>query len=317
MAKKMVDIQLVSIESDVANDPIQLETVLIALDTFKKERNNKSFQIKIWNDGNNSNFVSGLVITEQIKDLPPKRNKDTGVFSSLGLQDNERLAYGNAFLYDKALNVIFYEVNGNGCYLDQFSSMIKEEWNQRQQGQQNQIIDITFASIPKNGGYQQYLSMYYLKEFVLEVACPHAIIQEYQNRNKTLIGAITPDLNRAINNNADVMQIRYATLGKKVNEQGLDATKIRKLVKAGQFILTGNQRANVRELKVVGFERSPEGRSHKTTADLITDLLKGSINLPTVSQHVDLQEVSRQSQIEELYSNMRQIIQSILQSQQI
>lgn len=317
MAKKMVDIQLVSIESDVANDPIQLETVLIALDTFKKEGNNKSFQIKIWNDGNNSNFVSGLVITEQIKDLPPKRNKDTGVFSSLGLQDNERLAYGNAFLYDKALNVIFYEVNGNGCYLDQFSSMIKEEWNQRQQGQQNQIIDITFASIPKNGGYQQYLSMYYLKEFVLEVACPHAIIQEYQNRNKTLIGAITPDLNRAINNNADVMQIRYATLGKKVNEQGLDATKIRKLVKAGQFILTGNQRANVRELKVVGFERSPEGRSHKTTADLITDLLKGSINLPTVSQHVDLQEVSRQSQIEELYSNMRQIIQSILQSQQI
>jgi len=315
MAKKMVDIQLISIESDVANAPIQLEAVLVALNDFKKEGNNKSYQIKIWNNGNNSNFVSGLVITEQIKDLPPKRNKDTGAFSSLGLQDNERLAYGNAFLYDKDLNVIFYEVNGNGCYLDQFSSMIKEEWNTRQQGQQNQIIDITFASIPKNGGYQQYLSMYYLKEFILEVACPHAIIQEYQNRNKTLLGAISPDLNRAVNNNADVMQIRYATLGKKANEQGLDASRIRKLVKAGQFILTGNQRANVRELKVVGFERSPEGRSHKTTADLITDLLKGSIELPTVSQHVDLQEENRQSQIESLHTNMRQIVQSILQPQ--
>jgi hypothetical protein len=313
MAKKMVDIQLVSIESDVANAPIQLETVLVALNDFKKEGNNKSYQIRIWNNDNNSNFVSGLVITEQIKDLPPKRNKDTGVFSSLGLQDNERLAYGNAFLYDKDLNVIFYEVNGNGCYLDQFSSMIKEEWNTRQQGQQNQIIDITFASIPKNGGYQQYLSMYYLKEFVLEVACPQAIIQEYQNRNKTLLGAISPDLNRAVNNNADVMQIRYATLGKKANEQGLDASRIRKLVKAGQFILTGNQRANVRELKVVGFEISPEGRSHRTTADLITDLLKGSIELPTVSQHVDLQEDSRRTQIESLHSNMLQIIQTILQ----
>lgn len=315
MAKKIVDIQLVSIESDVANAPIQLETVLVALNDFKKDGNNKSYQIRIWNNGNNSNFVSGLVITEQIKDLPPKRNRDTGVFSSLGLQDNERLAYGNAFLYDKDLKVIFYEVNGNGCYLDQFSSMIKEEWNTRQQAQQNQIIDITFASIPKNGGYQQYLSMYYLKEFVLEVACPQAIIQEYQNRNKTLLGAISPDLNRAVNNNADVMQIRYATFGKKTNEQGLDASRIRKLIKAGQFILTGNQRANVRELKVVGFERSPEGRSHRTTADLITDLLKGSIELPTVSQHVDLQEENRQSQIESLHLNMRQIVQSILQPQ--
>lgn len=317
MAKKMIDIQLVSIESDVASAPVQLETVLVTLTDFKKDGNNKSFQIKIWNDGQTSNFVSGIVITEQIKDLPPKRNKDTGVFSSLGLQDNERLAYGNAFLYDKELKVIFYEVNGNGCYLDQFSAMLREEWNGRQQGQHNQIIDITFASIPKNGGYQQYLSMYYLKEFVLEVACPQAIIQEYQNRNRTLLGAITPDLNRAINNNADVMQIRYATLGKKANEQGLDASKIRKLVRAGQFILTGNQRANVRELKVVGFERSPEGRSHRTTADLITDLLKGSIELPTVNQHVDLQEVSRQSQIEELHSNMRQNIQTILRPQQV
>ena len=60
-----------------------------------------------------------------------------------------------------------------------------------------------------------------------------------------------------------------------------------------------------------------EGRSHRTTADLITDLLKGSIELPTVNQHVDLQEASRQSQIEALHSNMRQIIQTILQPQQI
>lgn len=315
MAKKVIDIQLVAIESDVANAPVQMETVLVALDNFQKNGPNKSYQIKLWNNGQGSNYVSGIVITEQIKDLPPKRNKDTGVFSSLGLRDNERLAYGNAFLYDKDLKVMFYEVNGNGCYLDQFSAMIKDEWNGRQQGQQNHIIDITFASIPKNGGYQQYLSMYYLKEFIFEVACPHAIIQEYQNSHKTLLGAITPDLKRAVNNNADVMQIRYSTLGKKANEQGLDAGKIRKIVKAGQLILTGNQRANVIELKVVGFERSPEGRSHRTIADLITDLLKGSIELPTVNQHVDLQEAIRQTQIETLHSNMRQNIQSILQPQ--
>lgn len=317
MAKKTIDIQLVTIESDVANAPVQMESVLVTLDNFKKESNNKSHQIKLWNNGANLNFVSGIVITEQIKDLPPKRNKDTGEFSSLGLQANERLAYGNAFLYDKVLKTIFYEVNGNGCYLDQFASIVKDEWNARQQGQQNQIVEITFASIPKNGGYQQYLAMYYLREFIFEVACPQAIIQEYQNNRSTIFGAIKPDLNRAVSNNADVMQIRYATLGKKANAQGLDAGKIRKLVKAGQFLLTGNQRANVRELRVVGFERSPEGKSHRTTADLITDLMRGSIELPSVDQHEDLQEVTRQSQIESLHSNIRQNIQNILQPQQV
>ena len=122
MAKKIIDIQLVTLESDLANAPVQMESVLVTLDNFKKESKNKSYQIKLWNDGTNSDFVSGIAITEQIKDLPPKRNKDTGEFSSLGLQANERLAYGNAFLYDKVLKVIYYEVNGNGCYLDQFAS---------------------------------------------------------------------------------------------------------------------------------------------------------------------------------------------------
>ena len=82
MAKKMIDIQLLSIESDVANTTVQLESVLVALNNFQKNGANKSYQIKLWNNGQESNFVSGIVITEQIKDLPPKRNRDTGAFSS-------------------------------------------------------------------------------------------------------------------------------------------------------------------------------------------------------------------------------------------
>ncbi len=316
MPKKNVDIQLVSIESDVANQPVHLDTVLVALNGFKKEFNNKSFQLKLWDSGDITGVVSGIVITEQIKDLPPKRNKDTGEFSSLGLQPNETLAYGNAFLYDKSLEVIFYEVNGNGYYLDQFSGILIEEWNNRQNGQQNQIIDINFVAIPKNGGYRTYQSMYYLKEFVFEIACPHSIIQEYHNNNSTLLGAITPDLNRAVRNNADVMQIRYATFGKKGNRQGLDGKKIKKLVDAGMFILRGGQRSNVKELKVVGFETDSNGKSHKTSADLIADLLKGSITLPSVEQNKDLQEDSRKSQIELLHSNLTQTLCAILQRQQ-
>ena len=314
MAKKAVDIQKVSIESDVAHEPVLLEDVLLELSGYKADFDKKSVEIKLWDRGENSDVVSGIVITEQIKDLPPKRNKDTGEFSSLGLQENERLAFGNAFLYDKSLKVIFYEVNGNGCYLDDFSILIKEEWNRRQDGQNYQIIDIDFIAIAKNGGYDQYKRMYYLKEFTFKVVCPQAVLQEYQDKTKAISTGIKTEIKKAVDNNADIMEIHYATMGKKTNKQGLDANKISKLVKACMFILNGRQRTNVQTLKVVGYETNPEGSKGAKTADLIADLLKGSINLPTVVQQRNLQEDSRKTQIESLHNSSLAMLRNILGS---
>lgn len=312
MAKKVVDIQKVCIESDVAHEPITLDSILLELDGLKKNFDKKSVEIKIWDRGDNSDILSGIVITEQIKDLPPKRNIETGLFSSLGLQENERLAFGNAFLYDKKLCVIFYEVNGNGYYLDDFSILLKDEWNKRQNGQSYQIIDIDFIAIPRNGGYDQYKRMYYLKEFTFKVVCPQAVMLEYQDNTKAISTGIKTEIKKAVDNNADIMEIHYATLGKKANRQGLDQGKIRKLIKACMFILNGRQRDNVKTLKVVGFESNPERSKGTKTADLIADLLKGSIDLPTVVQQSDLQENSRKVQIEKLHSEHIACLKSIL-----
>lgn len=316
MAKKVVDIQKVSIESDVAHEPITLDSILLKLGGFKKDYDKKSVELKIWDRGDNSDIVSGIVITEQIKDLPPKRNIKTGIFSSLGLQEYERLAFGNAFLYDKKLSVIFYEVNGNGCYLDDFSILIKEEWNNRQNGQSYQIIDIDFIAIPRNGGYDQYKRMYYLKEFTFKVVCPQAVMLEYQDSTKAISTAIKTEIKKAVDNNADVMEIHYATLGKKANKQGLDQGKIRKLIKACMFILNGKQRDNVKTLKIVGFESNPEGSKGTKTADLIADLIKGSIDLPTVVQQSDLQEKSRKEQIERLHGESLVVLKSVINSEE-
>lgn len=312
MAKKLVDIQKVSIESDVAHAPVTLDSILLELSGYKKVFDKKSVEVKIWERGDNSDIVSGIVITEQIKDLPPKRNIETGEFSSLGLQENERLAYGNAFLYDKNLRVLFYEVNSNGCYLDDFSILIKDEWNRRQNGQSYQIIDIDFIAIPRNGGYDQYKRMYYLKEFTFKVVCPLEVMQEYQDNTKAIATGIKTEIKKAVDNNADIMEIHYATLGKKNNKQGLDANKIGKLIKACMFILNGRQRANVKTLKVVGYEANPEGSKGTKTADLIADLIRGSIDLPTVVQQRDLQEDSRKGQIERLHTNSLSLLRNVL-----
>lgn len=314
MTKKNIDIQMTEVVSDVANQPILLENVLNNLGGYKKILERKNYEIKILDDGNNGDFVVGLVITEQLKDLPPKRNKETGDFSSLGLQDNEILAFGNIFLYDKNLKVIFYEVNGNGCYLDTFLDLIKEEWNNRQHGQANQIVEINLASIPQNGGLAQFRRMTYLKEFQFEITCPNAVLQECQDRGSSITSAINQDLRKAVNNNADIVSISYTTFGKTVNRQGLDSSKIRKLIKAGTFLLGSAQRPNVKTLKVVGYEPNPNGngRTVKRTADLIADLLKGTINLPTVVQQSDLQEQSRRAEIVALHTELLPRLRSLL-----
>lgn len=314
MTNKNVDIQMTEVVSDVANQPVLLENVLNDLSGYKKILVRKNYEIKILDDGNNGDFVVGLVITEQLKDLPPKRNKVTGDFSSLGLQDNEILAFGNIFLYDKNLKVIFYEVNGNGCYLDTFLDIIKEEWNNRQHGQANQIMEINLASIPQNGGLAQYRRMTYLKEFQFEITCPNAVLQECKDRGNSITSAINQDLRKAVNSNADIVSINYTTFGKTVNRQGLDASKIGKLIKAGTFLLGSEQRSNVKTLKVVGYEPNPNGngRTVRRTADLIADLLKGTINLPTVVQQSDLQEQSRKTEIEALHTELLPRLRSLL-----
>lgn len=314
MTKKKIDIQLVKVVSDVANEPVLLENVLNALSGSKKALERKSYEIKILDKGNNGDSVVGLVITEQLKNLPPKRNKETGNFASLGLQDNEILAFGNIFLYDKNLKVIFYEVNGNGCYLDTFLDLIKEEWNNRQHGQANQIVEINLASIPQNGGLAQFRRMTYLKEFHFEIACPNAVLRECQDRGSSLTSAINPDLKKAVSSNADIMSINYTTFGKTKNPQGLDGSRIRRLLKAAHFILGSHQRSNVKVLKVVGYEPDPNGnrKTVKRTADLIADLLTGTINLPTVVQQSDLQEQSRKTEIKALHAKLLPSLHSLL-----
>ena len=66
----------------------------------------KEYIVKIYGSGNLDNCQEGIIVTGQNKDIPPKRNDQTGEFSALPVDiTHEKLSYGNAFLYDKKMNV--------------------------------------------------------------------------------------------------------------------------------------------------------------------------------------------------------------------
>lgn len=84
---------------------VSFADVLSYMSTKTISSNDKEYIIKIYKDCLD-NSIEGIIITGQNKDIPPKRDNETGEFSALPVNvHREKLSYGNAFLYDKKLNV--------------------------------------------------------------------------------------------------------------------------------------------------------------------------------------------------------------------
>ena len=88
------------------------------------------------------------------------------------------------FLYDGNLNVLLYEVNRNGCFLNN----IIEIYN-------NETIDdedkysLEFLAVVRKAEYERFLNMYYIKEFELDIAEPRAVLRNsrYRRWNRSCI----------------------------------------------------------------------------------------------------------------------------------
>lgn len=149
----------------------------------------KEYIVKIYGSGNLENCQEGIIITGQNKDIPPKRNNQTGEFSALSVDiAHEKLSFGNGFLYDKRLNVLFYERNKNGCFIDTLAKFIMQLWNQDEREHEDIKIELDFIAILRKGEYARALRMGYYKEFIAEFTNPKEILEEMADDNSSLYG---------------------------------------------------------------------------------------------------------------------------------
>lgn len=103
---------------DSPESEMTFEDILIFMNGRKCYDEFKEYELKLI-DTKLNNCIVGIIITGQNKNLPAKRDRATGEFYPLNLNpDKETLSFGNIFLYDKNLNILLYEVNINGCYID-------------------------------------------------------------------------------------------------------------------------------------------------------------------------------------------------------
>ena len=76
------------------------------------------FELRLLNTSIN-NCVLGIIETTQDSDIPPIKNKTTKEYSSVGINpETEGLAYANIFIYDSLRNILIFEINKNGCFLN-------------------------------------------------------------------------------------------------------------------------------------------------------------------------------------------------------
>lgn len=269
--------------------------------------NEKEYIVRTYGSDNLENCIEGIVVTGQNKDIPPKRNDQTGEFSALSVDiDHEKLSFGNAFLYDKELNILFYERNKNGCFIDTLAKFFTQIWNQNEEEHEDIKIELDFNAILRKGEYERAIKMGYYKEFIAEFTCPKAILEELEYDKSSLYGISKKCATEAVKAKSDRFEIKISTFGKQVNKDGLSIRTIKEYLRSVRTLLKGRMKSNVEKVRIKGYSSDPEDSSSIQTIDLVADVFKPYFRLTSNSLNSNLQEVERRQELRKVYQNIRQ-----------
>ena len=311
MSKSKKRIEILTSEVKSTEDNVTLKDILLKARGYKFANEFKDYELKILSTAN-SNIIIGLITTGHNKNLPPKKDKLTGNHSKLGIDiSKENLSYGNVFLYDKEMNVLFYEINKNGCDVDDLVKYLKSCWNK---SDETNLVEVSFYPVSRKGEYQRLLKMSYFKEFQVEIANPSAIMQDIEDDDSTMLSTARKYISDAAKSNTDTMVVKFAAHGKKHNKFGLGRQNILKLAKSFQHLFTKGHRQNINVLKVKGYYSDPELPSTLQPINLITDTFNVHISLTDKIQHEDLQGIERAAEIEKLYNKLLPELKTIFSS---
>ena len=261
--KKYVEVLTPRVRCLSQNDSeITFSDILSYMNSKTVYYSDKEYIVKTYGSGNPENCQEGIIVTGQNKDIPPKRNNQTGEFSALPVDIvHEKLSFGNAFLYDKRLNVLFYERNKNGCFIDTLAKFLMQLWNQNEREHEDIKIELDFIAILRKGEYARALRMGYYKEFIAEFTNPKEILEEMADDNSSLYGISKRCATEAVKAKSDRFEIKMSTFGKQVNKDGLSLRTIKEHLKSVRTLLKGRMKCNVEKVRIKGYSSDPEESS--------------------------------------------------------
>lgn len=310
--KKRVDIVSVHIESLVDGVEAPSFTDLLSLLFGKVEL----YESKIYEFRSLAttleNCKIGLVETIQDKDIPPIKNKETKAFSKVQINTAEEgLAFGNVFLYNTRLQVLIYEVNKNGCYLQTLKELLEKEWIENNEGKE---INIVFAAVCRLDEYHRILQMINYRKICYEICSPSEVLNALNVMEDSVYkNLLKSQLDAANDNNINVISIEQKCNPIKINREGIQVNFARGFAGLFNRLCVLGQKKNIKKVKIHGYTLDPESEKQRTvTIDLLADVFDEYITIPEVQVQSSLQVDERKLSIEQLHGRVYDELSSIL-----
>lgn len=311
---RFVDVLSPVITTQEGAAPVTFENVLRFMQDREYRIGEKSFKFTLFNNPAHPHYVEGLVITTQDSDIPPKRNKRTGVFSSVDINTAEEgFAYANVFLYDTTRKVLVYEINKNGCFPRQFAEAVYANWNNPtlfEDGEDPHVrFDLKFPIFARRDEYNRMLRMNYYKKISVELVNPQGLVEDRLEEEDSIENWIKASVEKAAICNANIIKLEQSAISKRLNPAGLSHDGVREIVDRVRSLYG---RSNIQKLEVQGYTDDAEEPRRCRPVDLMTDAFKESFRIDSIQVHRDLQSASRKAGIESLYDRILPEIQQIL-----
>jgi hypothetical protein len=274
-------------KSDLKFDEILSHKEVLSKEVYIK---GKELELKIF--ANNDDYLVGILETSRNNNLPPKKSRKAKTLSKLGLNIDEGLAYGNVFLYDKKRNILMYEVNKFGCYLDHFISFIYLALKESKLFKKFKIkLEVVLAT----DEYNRIVNMNFHKSVEVQIANPDKMMDEFKHKNGALFNVC--DSGKQMNSSRVFAKFEVEA---KKNKQGLTTKTVREVINDVTSILQRKSGENIQKVIVTGYENDIEKLQK---IDLIADRYIKEISLDEPRENSNLLEKQRTDEIVKLHKD--------------
>lgn len=316
MANKKKRVDIVCIQIDNVLDgcvPPSFPDLFKLLDGAEISQDGKQYEFRSL-ETKIAQCIIGIVETTQDKDIPPIKNKQTKKFSPVQIDTNtEGLAFANIFLFDTSLNVLIYEVNRNGCYLQSFIELLEQKWMEQHVDNE---IHIRIGAVCRLDEYYRLLRIHNYRKISYEICCPSEVLRVVRQQEESLSKSLLESqLAAADSNGVNIISIEQKCMPVNINRDGMQAGFVHEFAGLFNSLLGAGQRCNIKKFIVHGYTLDPESEKQRTTTiNLLADVFDEYIIISEVKVQSSLQVLERKTSIEALYCRVHDELTSIIHS---
>lgn len=236
-------------------------------------------------------YIIGLVETNRSDNIPPLKRRKEKKIEQMDLPEGDGLAFGNVFYFDIKRNVILYEVNKNGCIFAHFLVFLYRKLKAIRKN-----YSVNFYPVLTSEQNEKLQKMSTKTKIELEISHPKKIASD-QVKNKSTMFFL---FNKGAALDTTTLKLTFST--RAIHGESLKSSESDEVIKEILDQVKMDQ-VEMEHLKIYGYVDDSDDNKLQVI-DLVTERLKGIIELREPRLASNLLEFQRLSQIKSLFEKL-------------